>query len=663
MSVNLSPVGGAAAQFFTNSGAVLTGGKLYTYEAGTTTPATTYTTSAGNVAHTNPIIFDAAGRVPSNEIWLIAGNTYKFVLKDSNDVLIGTYDNINGNNDPAFSYYTPAVTSLLAPGPLTVKSALDQITNETSGATKVGFTGFKNQAGTVQDLANNDGSDWIGFLPAGTNATTRSGQDKMRDIVSVKDFGAVGDGTTDDSGAVQDAVDYLFDSGGNALYFPDGTYYFASTVNLPLDSRSLRIFGTSSAGFTYVRPGGSSITGAPGLATLFLLTSSNPAAGGNYGFEVDHLDFNGNDLGVVSAIKNVVGGSPARPVSIHNCHFNKFQKALSSDITSGTINNTGWSDLSITENTFQGNDLVIWGAGNKCWQNVAFYRNTAEQNGGVIFCDTGSFDGTLTIRDNNLESQPNILNVIGGNLKVDMSNNYFEANTGFLARVNATASGSITLGNNYYFDCEGMVAEFINCQTTINDNLEEKGIYLKLNYTYNKSKINNSGIVYGTGSRVLAFDPYCLPINTIAPSGLDSADFIAVSSTTTPTPSGLLNFENVDGLGSSYNYYLTNVYAGDVLVFLSYMRPVDATNAAVQILVAESGSGVAIGNTQLHGIGGVGKNEWVLTANVVQVTGDSPTFVYVRYNSTASIDYSDIYAYRIPSMTATSPISLFMPIA
>ena len=89
------------------------------------------------------------------------------------------------------------------------------------------------------------------------------------------------------------------------------------------------------------------------------------------------------------------------------------------------------------------------------------------------------------------------------------------------------------------------MAEFINCQTTINDNLEEKGIYLKLNYTYNKSKINNSGIVYGTGSRVLAFDPYCLPINTIAPSGLDSADFIAVSSTTTPTPSGLLNFENV----------------------------------------------------------------------------------------------------------------------
>jgi len=100
-----------------------------------------------------------------------------------------------------------------------------------------------------------------------------------------------------------------------------------------------------------------------------------------------------------------------------------------------------------------------------------------------------------------------------------------------------------------------------------------------------------------------------------------------------------------------------------VLKFLSYMGPVDATNATVQILVAESGAGVSIGGTQLSPIGGVGKNEWVLTAHVVQVTGNSPTFVYVRYNSTSSIDYSDIYAYRIPAITATSPISLFMPIA
>ena len=96
MSVFLSPVGGAGAQFFDNNGNPLTGGKLYTYAAGTTTPQVTYTTSAGNVAHANPIILDAAGRVPgSSEIWLQFA-PYKFLLKDSNDVTLGTWDNVSG---------------------------------------------------------------------------------------------------------------------------------------------------------------------------------------------------------------------------------------------------------------------------------------------------------------------------------------------------------------------------------------------------------------------------------------------------------------------------------------------------------------------------------------------------------------------------------------
>jgi hypothetical protein len=100
MAVFLSPVGGVAAQFFTNTGAVLTGGKLYTYAAGTTTPLTSYTTSTGNVARTNPVVLDAAGRVPDGgEIWITAAS-YKFVLTDSTDVLIATYDNISGIGIP-----------------------------------------------------------------------------------------------------------------------------------------------------------------------------------------------------------------------------------------------------------------------------------------------------------------------------------------------------------------------------------------------------------------------------------------------------------------------------------------------------------------------------------------------------------------------------------
>ena len=105
MAVFLSPVGGAAAQFFTNNGVPLTGGKLYTYAAGTTTPEVTYTSSSGITAHTNPIILDSAGRVPGGEIWLTSVS-YKFVLNTSADVLIATYDNIRGFGSTSVTNYT-----------------------------------------------------------------------------------------------------------------------------------------------------------------------------------------------------------------------------------------------------------------------------------------------------------------------------------------------------------------------------------------------------------------------------------------------------------------------------------------------------------------------------------------------------------------------------
>lgn len=95
MTVYLSPVGGAAAQFFDNNGIPLAGGKLYTYAAGTTTPLASYTTSAGTIAHANPIVLDSAGRVPGGEVWLSVVR-YKFSLYTSASVLIATYDNISG---------------------------------------------------------------------------------------------------------------------------------------------------------------------------------------------------------------------------------------------------------------------------------------------------------------------------------------------------------------------------------------------------------------------------------------------------------------------------------------------------------------------------------------------------------------------------------------
>lgn len=93
MAVSLSSFAGAGWQFFDNNGNILSGGKIYTYSAGTTALATTYTDSTGATANTNPIILDSAGRVPY-EIWLTSGFQYKFILKNSSDVQISSWDNI-----------------------------------------------------------------------------------------------------------------------------------------------------------------------------------------------------------------------------------------------------------------------------------------------------------------------------------------------------------------------------------------------------------------------------------------------------------------------------------------------------------------------------------------------------------------------------------------
>ncbi len=104
MSVNPSPIGGFAAQFFDNNGQPLSGGKIYTYAAGTTTPQATYTSALGVTPHANPIVLDSAGRVPGGEIWLTDSLIYKFVIETSLAVLIGTYDNITGVNSNFVNY-------------------------------------------------------------------------------------------------------------------------------------------------------------------------------------------------------------------------------------------------------------------------------------------------------------------------------------------------------------------------------------------------------------------------------------------------------------------------------------------------------------------------------------------------------------------------------
>lgn len=92
-------------QFFDANGEPLVGGKIYTYEAGTSTPVATYQDSSGNVANTNPIILDSRGMC---NIWLLSTVVYKYVVKDAEDTLLFTTDNI-GVTLTAASFASPPV--------------------------------------------------------------------------------------------------------------------------------------------------------------------------------------------------------------------------------------------------------------------------------------------------------------------------------------------------------------------------------------------------------------------------------------------------------------------------------------------------------------------------------------------------------------------------
>jgi hypothetical protein len=100
-------------QFFDSNGDPLNGGKLYTYEAGTTTNKSTYQDDAGASAHANPIELDSAGRVPA-EVWGTTG-AYKLKLDNSLNSNIWTRDDIVGFNDTTETSASEWIASGLTP--------------------------------------------------------------------------------------------------------------------------------------------------------------------------------------------------------------------------------------------------------------------------------------------------------------------------------------------------------------------------------------------------------------------------------------------------------------------------------------------------------------------------------------------------------------------
>ena len=261
MAVNLSPVGGVAAQFFNNDGVPLAGGLIYTYTAGTSTPQATYTTSTGAIEHTNPIVLDSAGRVPGGEIWLTDGATYKFVIKDANLTLIGTYDNLVGINSNFINYTSSQeiqtatagqtvftlTTMAYQPGTHSLSVFVDGVNQYGPGAqyaftetssTSVTFVNGLHVGASVKFTTSAVNSSSYGnafqisYTPPFANSVATNVGAKLSETVSVKDFGAIGDGNVDDTDAIQNAVN----SGAKKILGVASDIYLISSISIPSDT-------------------------------------------------------------------------------------------------------------------------------------------------------------------------------------------------------------------------------------------------------------------------------------------------------------------------------------------------------------------------------------------------------------------------------------------
>lgn len=110
---------------------------------------------------------------------------------------------------------------------------------------------------TASSIANAMGlsglsaGDQIAVDTVGADGRPASWKKKARDVLNVKDFGAKGDGATDDTAAIQAAIDYAVAAGRRSVYFPAGTYIVTSPLHAQVETGTTTVGGTTKSRYTF----------------------------------------------------------------------------------------------------------------------------------------------------------------------------------------------------------------------------------------------------------------------------------------------------------------------------------------------------------------------------------------------------------------------------
>ncbi len=278
-------------------GVPLSSGTLTTYIAGSTTPEPTYQDLALTIANTNPIILDASG---SCLLWLDSSKVYKFLLKDSSGVTVPGWpvDNISGAASIAsLSGLFVSVSDLSNSVDLTKGISLvggAQRMVATVGAIRaLPKTGTPNAFAAGYYAAGDSGGGSFYYDSADTTSADNGGtiivaadggrwKRASSNKLSVKQFGAKGDGTTDDTAFILNAKLAL--TAGGELYFSPGTYIVSTDTCLNVALPGITISGDGSVSVIKAKANAALVTlvanGAAGFTIRDIVIDGNRANAG-----------------------------------------------------------------------------------------------------------------------------------------------------------------------------------------------------------------------------------------------------------------------------------------------------------------------------------------------------------------------------------------------
>ena len=271
---------------------------------------------------------------------------------------------------------------------------------------------------TTQGSYNTSTINTLNFTQQGTGAVSRSIQNKLEEFVSVKDFGATGDGTTNDTTAFSNAIA----SGAATIYVPKGTY-MVSTIDLT-NKNNITIVGESKT-LSIIK-----LINSSNNMTILCTTSTN--------ITIKGLTVDANRANQTSGVHGIrladTDGIVIEDVIIQNC------KTYGIGIQAGTNKNLNFNRF-IIKNT--GADGIDFKDKNDANDNIII-TNGFIGNFGLDATDKPAIDcrGPVNISNINIELNNNLN--IGIRLRQDGGNG--EQGSGNINNINILGIGS----NSYY---------------------------------------------------------------------------------------------------------------------------------------------------------------------------------------------------------------------